>query len=527
MNLMLIRIGESYLMIDCGVQFPDPSNLGVEKLLPNIEFLSNIKNRLIGIVLTHGHEDHIGALRWVLEKEPVPIMGTRFTLELVREKLREFDLGEQLDCREIKPGDKVDLAEFKLRFLSVTHSIPGCVAVAVETEQGHIVHTGDYRIDPSPADGIPFDSQGFAELGQEGVALLLSDSTNALVPGHTMSEAAVGENLEELIKSWKGRVIVTLFSSNLYRVSSIFKIAQKVDRTLCLVGRSLETYIQVGRATTKLDLPDPDTLPSLSDSLGIPNKRMLIVCTGSQAEPRSALVQAASGNHKSFVIGEGDLVLFSSRVIPGNERRVHRMINLLMRQGAQCITRNKKPIHASGHAKRDELAEMLKLTTPKFFVPIHGEYSFLQGHRKLAEAHGDAQSKVITNGDVLELEPSGLKVIARVDATPFYDDGATIGTAEEIKLHEKRKMAWNGAVSAHIKLREDKSYQVSIQSGGLFSNEGQLDLEAEKAISLDLGELPSTLPPESFLEQATQITKRFYRKRFHKRPLVFVRVERY
>ena len=284
----------------------------------------------------------------------------------------------------------------------------------------------------------------------------------------------------------------------------------------------------MGRATTQIDLPDPDTLPTLSETLGIPNDRKMIICTGSQAEPRSSLVQAASGNHRSFSIEPEDLVLFSSRVIPGNERRVYKLINSLMRRGATCVVKSEKPIHASGHAKRDELAEMVRLTQPKFFVPIHGEYSFLQEHRKLAEANGARNTRVITNGDVLELGKSGLKVVSRVDSTPFYDDGAFVATAEDIKLNEKRRMAWNGAVVAYVqKARtggKGKSVSVTIQSGGIFTDGGRLDNEAENEISKALNELPEGLPPESFEEQVGLLTRRFYRKRFNKRPMVFIRV---
>ena len=528
MNLMLVRLGDAYLMVDCGIQFPDPADLGVERLIPNLNFLTEIKEKLQGIVLTHGHEDHIGALRWVLEECPVPILGTKFTLGLIREKLGELGMADDLQCLEIKPGEKRQFGAFNLRFLSVTHSIPGCVSVAIQTPFGHVLHTGDYRIDPNPPDEYCFDKVGFAELGEEGVALLLSDSTNALVPGRTTSESVVEENLRDLVGSWDKRVIVTMFSSNLYRLSSLYKIAQQYERTICTVGRSLQTYLRVGRDTTTLELPDPDKLPTLTETLGIPDSRKMIVCTGSQAEPRSALVQAASGNHKSFIIQPGDLVLFSSRVIPGNERRVARLINSLMRRGARCVVKNEAPIHASGHAKRDELAEMIQLTKPRIFVPIHGEYSFLQAHRELAEANGAERTRVVTNGDVLELGKASAKVVAKIDATPFYDDGAFVATAEEIKLNEKRRMAWNGVAVVYVRPEKSggsRDYSVSIQSAGLFSDEGRLNEEAASEIRLGLLELPTGLPPETFKEEARILTRRFFRRRFSKKPIIFIRVE--
>jgi ribonuclease J len=530
MNMTLVRIGEAYLMIDCGVQFPDPEDVGVEKRVPNLSFLAEIADRLEGIVLTHGHEDHIGALRWVLKQHPLPVLGTAFTLNLVKKKLAEYGLSASLDCQEIRAGEQIQFGSFDLQFLGVTHSIPGCLSVAIRTPMGHIVLTGDYRIDPTPLDDLPFDSAGFARLADEGVVMLLSDSTNALVPGHTRTETEVAENLDALIRPWEGRIIVTTFSSNLYRLSSLYGIAQRHDRTLCTVGRSLATYLEVGRQTTTLNLPDPDKLPTLSQSANLPRARTMVICTGSQAEPRSALVQAASGKHKSFSIQPDDLVLFSSRVIPGNERRVHRLINSLMRRGATCIYGSTLGIHASGHAKRDELAEMIRLTRPKYFVPIHGEYSFLHAHRELARECGVPHTRMITNGEVLELSPSNLKVVAKVDATPLCDDGATLGTAEDIKLNEKKRMAWHGAVMAYIQPRttprDGEKYSAQVESAGIFSDNGLVEEYAAQHLNDGLKTLPLDLPADAVEEQARLLLRRFFRRRYQKKPIIFVRVAR-
>ena len=395
MNLMLYRYGDDYLMVDCGVRFPDAGSIGVEHLLPNLKTLRNLKGKLRAIVLTHGHEDHIGSLRWVLKELSVPVYGTPFTLGLVESRLREVNLPENPILREITPGDSLNVGPFDLSFFRVTHSIPDCVSVAVGTPEGVVFQTGDFKIDERPLDGEIFDREGFRSLGDRGVRLLLSDSTNASVPGRNLDEAEVAEHLEPAIAEWDGRVIVTLFSSNLYRISSLHKMAKKHGRALGLVGRSLHRYIQIGREHTSLDLPGPEDLFQLSELNAFDPSRVLILCTGSQAEPMSALFRASKKKHSSFILGEGDRLIFSSREIPGNSFKIGKMINDICRQGVDVVKGHHHKMHASGHAKADELKEVIELLRPKLFVPVHGEYAFLRDHIRLAEEVGVTNSRLI------------------------------------------------------------------------------------------------------------------------------------
>jgi ribonuclease J len=361
-------------------------------------------------------------------------------------------------------------------------------------------------------------------LGDRGVRLLLSDSTNASAPGRNIDEAEVAENLEPAIAEWPGRVIVTLFSSNLYRISSLHKIAKKQGRALCLVGRSLHRYIQIGRFNTDLDLPEPHEVFELSELKAFDPSKVMVLCTGSQAEPMSALFRASRKKHSGFVLGEGDRIIFSSREIPGNEFRIGKMINDLCRLGASVIKGSRCKMHASGHARADELTEMIELLRPELFVPVHGEYAFLQDHISLAEAAGITNTMLIENGSILQISGKEERVIAEIDAEPYVHDSGVCNTATKMMLSERKRVAWNGVVDAHVTRRGEfakKSFDVDLSSTALFVDEGKLLEQCKKQVMNALRKLDDDVSAEKIEEKVKQEVRRFFRSQTTKRPYVF------
>jgi len=525
MNMMLFRCGEDYVIVDSGIRFPDANMIGVEVILPNLAILAAINDKIRAIILTHGHEDHIGAIRLLaqrLDLRQIPILGTAFTLALLRHRLSEEGLSSGVTLEQIRPGDTVEIEPFTVSFVRVTHSIPDCVAVCLDTPMGRVIHTGDFKIDVNPLDGEHFDEDKLRALGDEGVDLLLSDSTNASVPGWTRPEEEVAAGLEEQIASWKGRVIVSLFSSNLYRIHSLFKIAQRNKRIMCLLGRSVQRYVAVGRETIGLELPAEKDLVDVKKLHHVPSHQQLIVCTGSQAEPRSVLARASRGEHRDLTFGEGDLVLMSCRKIPGNERRIHRMINDILRAGAKCVFGKQAPIHASGHARQDELTRMLDLTRPKCFIPVHGEYSFLLDHANLAE-----QVKIIEDGSVISLSPQGITQIAQEQLEPFFHDGNTLGTSDELRIAEKKRLAWNGVAVVDVTIDPSRGIflDLKIETRGLFNDEGRLCKEIEEAVGKQMSGQISDMDVEELKHYAGMLVRREFRNRIQRKPVTVVQIQ--
>ena len=530
MNMMLFRYGEDYIVVDSGVRFPDDTMTGVEFLLPNLTVLAAIAPRIRAILLTHGHEDHIGAIRLMaqrLDLRDVPILGTPFTLGLLSRRLKEEGLLDGLSLEHIGPGDTVRYGPFSASFVRVTHSIPDCVAVCLETPCGRVVHTGDFKIDRDALDGEFFDDDALRALGDEGVDLLLSDSTNASVPGWTRSEKEVAKGLEEQIAGWEGRVVVSLFSSNLYRLHSLFKIAQRNNRILCLVGRSVHRYVEVGRENLGLELPKDADCVDIKQLHHVPLHQQLIVCTGSQAEPRSVLARASRGEHREIKFGPGDLVLMSSRKIPGNERRIHRMINDILRAGAKCVFGKQAPIHASGHAQRDELAHMISLLRPRHFVPVHGEYSFLLDHADIAREQGVERIQIVEDGAVLALSDQKLTQIAQEQIEPFFHDGQSVGTSDELCLAEKKRLAWNGVAVVEVVLAErtGKVRRIDIETRGMFNDQGNLCREVEAAVLGQINEPVSDMESEDLDRFIQILVRREFRNRIHRKPVTLVQVQ--
>lgn len=444
-NMMVIEIGPDILVVDAGLMFPDDEMLGIDLVIPDFTYLLENRARVRGIVLTHGHEDHIGALPYVLRELSVPVFGTRLTLGLVKGKLAEFNLGREPDLRVVNAGEKVRVGSTDVEFIRVNHSIADAVALAIHTPLGPIVHTGDFKIDQTPVDGEVMDFHRLAELGQSGVLLLMSDSTNVERPGYTLSERAVGQTLEDVFGSIKGRIIVASFASNIHRVQQIINAARLHGRKVAIVGRSMENVAAIATDLGYLKIPG-NTLIDIDEIDRYPAQKIVIITTGSQGEPMSALTRMAMAEHRKVGIVPGDTVIISATPIPGNERLVHRVINFLYKQGAEVISQPFTGVHASGHPSQEELKLMLNLTRPRYFLPIHGEYRHLKRHALLAESVGIPLDHIFVaeNGDVLEITKRQARLADPITAGNVLVDGLGVGDVGNIVLRDRKLLSQDG-----------------------------------------------------------------------------------
>ncbi|MEO8036795.1 MAG: ribonuclease J, partial [Acidobacteriota bacterium] len=401
MNLMVYEYGEEAVLVDCGMMFPDSATLGVDVIIPDMTYLFEHGHRIRALFLTHGHEDHIGAIPFLVERVPVPVYGLPLTLGFVRDKLDEFGL--TADLRSMQARDVVEAGPFRVEAIRVTHSIVDAVGYAITTPLGTVIHTGDFKIDHTPIDAQPTDLRRFADYGERGVLLLVSDSTNAIVPGHGRSERTVGTALDQVFANARGRVIVTTFASHIHRVQQIIDLAKKFRRKVSLIGRSLVDNVETAERLGYLHFPR-EVRSGTGKPDEIPPRESVLLTTGTQGEPSSALMRMAIGEHKQISIERGDVVVISARAIPGNERAISHLIDNLYRRGAEVINYENADVHVSGHACQEELKLMLNLTRPKFFIPMHGTLRHLVHHAQLAESVGIETAVVITNGQVVEIE---------------------------------------------------------------------------------------------------------------------------
>ncbi len=448
MNMTLLETEGDLLIIDAGLMFPEEEMLGIDLVLPEVTYLLEQRQKVRGIVLTHGHEDHTGSLPFLLPQLPVPVYGTPLALGLVREKLREFDLDQTADLRRIRAGDGVCLGGLRLEFIRVSHSIPDGVAIAAHTPAGLVLHSGDFKFDQTPVDGQLTDFPKFAELGRQGVLLLLSDSTNATREGFTPSESAIGRAFESIFRTAPRRIIVACFASHIHRIQQILDVAARLGKQVALNGKSMAANTRIAAELGYLRIPE-GTLVRLEDLKRFPPDQGVIITTGSQGEPLSALARMAVGEHKQIEIVPGDTVVFSARVIPGNEQSIARTVNHLFRRGAQVITEEVFPgVHVSGHPSQEELKLMLNLTRPRFFVPVHGEYRHLHCHAQLARRVGipDDHVFLLENGDVLEVTPTWGKVVRKVPAGRVFVDGKGVGDVGDTVLRDRQHLAQDGMV---------------------------------------------------------------------------------
>ncbi len=450
LNMMLVESGDDLIAIDCGLMFPDDELPGIDYVIPDFSYALAKPEALRAVFLTHGHEDHIGALPYLLQRKRVPVYGSPLTIALVAEKLREHGL-DDVELRAMRPHDRIEIGPFVIEPLRVTHSIADGVGLAISTPVGVIVHTGDFKLDPSPLDGELPDYAAFTALGEQGVLVLCSDSTNVDRPGHTRSESDVGVALAERFEPARGRIIVATFASHIHRIQAVLQLAARFDRRVALLGRSMERNVRVAADLGYLTLPEGVVVP-LEELAEMPAARQVILSTGSQGEPNSALSLMAAGEHKYFQVGPGDLVILSSRVIPGNERTVGRIINGLYRRGAEVLYEDNAFVHVSGHASQEDLKQMIALTRPRYFLPVHGEYRHLLGHARLAAETGLASDRIflIEDGAALEVTKTAATVVGGIPAGRVLVDGKGVGDVGPVVLRDRELLAEEGIIAVAI-----------------------------------------------------------------------------
>lgn len=524
MNCMaLIYAGEA-ILIDCGVMFPEPTMLGVDLIVPNIQFLKESGIKVRGIVLTHGHEDHIGAAPIFLEDLGYPpIFGTPFTLALVQERLREHGNLNRADLRTVKVPSSFKVGPFQVRGLQVTHSIVDAMGLAIGTPLGTIIHSGDFKIDPGPLDNKRIDQRALENLGKKGVLLLMSDSTNVERKGWSFPEKEVGLELSKLFKTIKsGKIIVAVFASNIHRLQQLVDAAKKVGRKVAFCGRSMHSNIEIASRLKHFKVRHDQIVPaSMVDSL--PPEKVLVVATGTQAEPRSALYKMSLNDHPDIHISHGDTVVFSSRHIPGNEKNISHLVNNLYRRGAEVIDASNAPIHASGHAHQEELKRMIQWTKPKYFLPVHGEYRMLIKHLRLAQGLSKKiQGLIAENGDLIELTQNGLRRLRRVPSGKIFLDEGSSDIHEEL-LKDRRQLAHTGLVVVSLVVERDEG---RILEGPDFYTRGvsdEVDLESLKVeLVAKFRELSREARGDDIEveEEFRRTTRRFFRKAKGIKPVV-------
>lgn len=486
-NMLVFEKDGRLIVVDAGFSFPTEEMLGVDLVLPDFSYVEERADSCDAVILTHGHEDHVGALSWLLPRVPVPVYGTPLTLGIANRRLQEQRV--EADLREIEAPGRLDIGPFRCAFLAVSHSIPDAVAVAVDTDDGRIVYTSDFKIDEQPIDGRHTDLDGFERLGREGVDLMLADSTNSIRKGRTPSESIVGEALRGIFERADRRIIVACFASNLHRIQQVCELAEATGRRAAFVGRSMVANLEVGRELGHVEIKDTTIVP-IEDIDRVPPEQMVILCTGSQGEPLSALALIAAGEHRFVTLHSDDTVVLSATPIPGNESAVHRVINGLYRAGADVYSPDDLPVHVSGHAASDELKEMLELVRPKHLVPVHGEYRQLVHHARIAAAVGIPQESIlmVEDGAVICLERGTVRKAEAIEAGLVLVDGLGVGDVGPVVLRDRRVLAGDGIVVCVVTIDAQHGKIVAgpeIITRGFVFEEMSRDLIAEAADRVD------------------------------------------
>lgn len=531
MNIMAIGYGDDIIVIDAGMMFPEDELLGVDIVTPDLTYLIQNKSKVRALLLTHAHEDHIGATPYFLAEFPVPVYGTPFTLALVERRLEEHELEEEPDLRTVAPREKVAIGAFQIEFLHVTHSTSACMALAITTPLGTIIHTGDFKIDATPLDNEPFDLHSFAEYGRRGVLLLLSDSTNVDRPGYTQSERAVRPKIEDIFNRSESRLFFACFSSSVHRLQMLMNISNEFGRKVVLAGRSMISTTEIAHSLGLLEIPD-GLLIRLQDVMNFPRNKVTVLITGTQGEPMSALARVAVDNHKHISVEHGDTVSFSSRIIPGNEKAIFRLIDHLSRRGAEVLYGSTSPpLHVSGHASVEELTLMLNLVRPRYFVPIHGDYRQLAKHARLAEHlrySGLEETFILETGDRLEIDHHGARKAGRVTVGRVCIDSGTVDeVVGEVIIRDRRHLSEDGIILPIIAINKHTGRSETlpeIVARGFTPAEGTTGLiqEARQVVAKTLeSSSAEEMSDWGVMKEKIRLDlKRFIAKQTQRRPLI-------
>jgi ribonuclease J len=461
-NMMALEYDDNIVVIDAGLMFPEEEMLGVDLVLPDVTYLVERKDKVLAFLLTHGHEDHVGSLPYILPKVSAPIYGSRLTLGFIKNRLKEHKLVDQVDLREIKAGDVIELGPFKVEFIHVAHSIPDTTALAIETPVGMVIHTGDFKMDQTPVDGQPTDMARLSHFGNRGVMLLMSDSTNAERDGFTPSERTIGEAFQELFGQVSGRIIISTFASNIYRIQQALNTAARYKRKVAVIGRSMVNNLTIAQELGYIQMPG-DIMIKIQDINKEPDEKLVILSSGSQGEPLSALTRIAAQEHPQVKLKSGDTVILSATPIPGNEELVSRTINNCYKHGARVFYSARNRVHASGHASREELKLMLNLVRPKFFMPVHGEFRHLALHGEIAQEVGISKDRVIVtdDGNTVELGDGIPHFGNKVPAGYVFVDGLGVGDVGSVVLRDRRILSEDGIFIVIVTVDKDTGQVVS------------------------------------------------------------------
>ena len=490
-NMTAIEYKNDIVIIDCGLKFPDEDMFGIDVVIPDITYLLKHKDKVSGIFLTHGHEDHIGALPYVLKQLNVPVYGTKLTLGIVQSKLKEHNLLSTTELITVKPRDVVRLNSVSVEFIKTNHSIADSVAIAIHTPLGAVLHTGDFKVDYTPIDGEPMDFARFAELGKKGVLLMMADSTNVERPGYTMSEKIVGESLCRIFGKSKGRIIVATFASNIHRIQQIIDAAAMYGRKVAVSGRSMENIVQVAIELGYIKI-EKENLVSIDQINKYNNDEIVIITTGSQGEPMSALARMATSEHRKVNIVSGDTIIISATPIPGNEKLVSRVIDQLFKKGAEVVYGSSEAVHVSGHACQEELKLMQTLVRPKYFIPVHGEYRHLKQHGELANSIGVPKSNILIPeiGDVIEVTRNSIKKSGTVISGQIFVDGLGVGDVGNIVIRDRKHLSQDGILTVVVTLSKENKAIIAgpdiISRGFVYVRESEKLMDEARDIVRDV-----------------------------------------
>ena len=530
MNCMAVRYGDEMIVVDAGMGFPAESVYGVDVSVPDFDFLDDYKDDIMAVVLTHGHEDHLGALPYILKKFNVPVYASHFTAGLAESKLQEHNLTDDVLIHRVEPRDVVEIGNFEVEFIRVSHSLVDCFALAITTPVGTIIHTGDYKVDETPVIGEPIDLRTLRRYGQEGVLALTSDSTNATVPGRTPSERAVIPAFEELFAESEGRIIVATFSSSIHRLQIVFDVAQQFNRRVCVLGRSMLKNVEIADRLGYLDVHE-GLMVSLNESKKLDDSEIVYLVTGSQGEPRAALSQIATQSYKGLMIEDGDTVVLSARIIPGNERAISRLVGEIYKRGGKIIDEKRRLIHVSGHASQEDIRIMTEAVRPKFVIPVHGEYRMLYRHKEFVRNHlGYAEENVILieNGDVLELDGQHATIIDKREVRRTFIDESGFEEIEHETVRQRKQMACDGLVTPIMTVSEETGaleVPPEIIARGVIGLDGHSNgffKEMQRIVTAAVEATPASERQDtSLLKERVRIElKRFIQKQTGARPMI-------